>query len=121
MNPSLHHMRLNQNPFEGILSGSQKIEARLKDEKRKELKVGDEIEFSLRENLERKFRARIKNLLYFDTFEELYNSRPASEFNGRDLDHLLTSIFKYYSKEDEARYGVVGIELEILKEISQNS
>ena len=107
-------MHLTQNPFNGILSGTQKIEGRINDEKRQLIKVGDEIEFILRENPVQKFKAKVTELIPCKNFEELYMSRPFGEFGGRDLDHLLTSIYKYYSFEEEAKYGVVGIRLEVL-------
>ena len=42
-----HTMRLNKEPFEMIKSGMKTIELRLYDEKRKLLRIGDEIEFIL--------------------------------------------------------------------------
>lgn len=40
-----HNMRLNAEPFEKISSGAKTIELLLYDEKRRVIKVGDEIEF----------------------------------------------------------------------------
>jgi ASC-1-like (ASCH) protein len=108
-------MRLHLAPFERIQSGVQKIEARLNDEKRKGINLGDEIEFSLRDNPDRKFKARVVELLKFPSFMELYSSRPLEEFGSRNIEHLVSSTYKYYSKEEEQRYGVLGIKFEILK------
>jgi ASC-1-like (ASCH) protein len=115
MEPKMNHMHLHKDPFERILSGSQKIEARINDEKRRLLNVGDNIEFTSREDPERKFRAEIIELLMHDNFENLYSSFPVQQFGGTDLNHLLTSIYKYYSKEEETKWGVVGIRLEVLE------
>lgn len=113
MESKLHHMHLNKAPFEGILGGSQTIETRINDEKRQTLNIGDKIEFVSRENDE-KFVAEIIDLLKYKTFEELYISHSSQEFGGRDLNELLTSIYKYYSKEEEEKWGVVGIKLKVL-------
>jgi ASC-1-like (ASCH) protein len=43
-----HEMRLHDGPFKLIKAGSKTIELRLYDEKRQEIKVGDEIEFTSR-------------------------------------------------------------------------
>lgn len=46
-------MKLSQEPFDKIASGEKIIESRLFDEKRRLIKVGDEIEFSQNDNLEK--------------------------------------------------------------------
>ena len=42
----LHKMRLQDLPFDSIASGSKTIEIRLNDDKRKLVRIGDQIEFS---------------------------------------------------------------------------
>ena len=42
----LYKMKLNESPFERIKNGTKTIEFRLYDEKRQQVKVGDQIEFS---------------------------------------------------------------------------
>lgn len=42
----LHKMKLQQSPFERIKEGKKSVEFRLFDEKRKQIKIGDQIEFS---------------------------------------------------------------------------
>ena len=44
----IHQMSLRPHPFEKIKLGEKTIELRLYDEKRKEIKVGDTIEFFFR-------------------------------------------------------------------------
>ena len=39
-------MKLNESPFDRIKNGTKTIEFRLYDDKRKQIKVGDKIEFS---------------------------------------------------------------------------
>ena len=40
----IHKMKLNESPFERIKDGTKTIEFRLYDDKRKKVKIGDEIE-----------------------------------------------------------------------------
>ena len=42
----IHKMKLNQSPFDRIKNGTKTVEFRLYDDKRKQIKVGDKIEFS---------------------------------------------------------------------------
>lgn len=42
----IHRMKLNESPFERIKDGTKTIEFRLYDEKRRQIKIGDQIEFS---------------------------------------------------------------------------
>ena len=52
----LHKMKLNESPFERIKNGTKTIEFRLYDEKRQQVKVGDQIEFSKLPNLQEKLK-----------------------------------------------------------------
>ncbi len=106
-------MRLHELPFEQIKTGEKTIESRLNDEKRKELTVGDNIKFLKRPDEVESVLVEITNLYSFNNFEKLLSSFPASDFGGKDLTDLL-SIYKYYSKEDESKYGVVGIEFKLI-------
>ncbi len=106
-------MRLHNEPFDLIKDGQKTIEARLNDEKRKLLQVGDVVEFVNRETDER-IKVGIVGLLPYDTFEELFDSCDVSEFGGGDKKNLLDNVYKYYSKDQENKYGVLGIKFELV-------
>lgn len=108
-----HHMRLNPGPFAGIKSGAQQIESRLNDEKRQQIRIGDEIEFADRESGET-FVARVIELLRYPTFDELFSSQSPQMFGGENQQELLDAVYKYYSPEDEQHFGVIGIKLQVL-------
>lgn len=113
MKHTTHKMKLKTHPFEMIKSGQKTIELRLLDEKRRLIKVGDTIEFSNRESGETVTKT-VKKLHYFDSFEELYKSLPLLKCGYTDADvktAKYTDMEEYYSKEEQDRYGVVGIEL----------
>lgn len=109
----IHNMSLNNEPFELIKSGSKTIELRFNDEKRRLLNVGDEILFNNRSNNE-KLLVSIIDLHKYDSFKSLYK-----DFDKVSLGYKEDEISdprdmnEYYSKEDEERYGVVGIELKL--------
>lgn|SRR5574344_456586 len=110
-------MRLNNEPFELIKSGSKTVELRLNDEKRSLLKVNDIIEFINRKNNE-SLKTRIIKLHKYSSFEQLYNHFDKEKI-GYHKDEIANykDMEKYYSIEDINKYGVVGIEIEVLKSI----
>lgn len=110
----LHQMRLNEEPFEKIKNKTKDIELRLYDEKRKKIKVGDEICFTNISNGEQ-LHAKVVKLHLFKSFEELYNALDKVRI-GYDKCSIPdpTDMQKYYSKEEQKQYGVVGIEIEVI-------
>ena len=66
-----HEMRLHQKPFDQIKSGIKTIEARVNDEKRRQLNVGDTITFKLRDHEDVTFTAEIVKLELFPTFYQM--------------------------------------------------
>lgn len=109
-----HEMNLNNEPFMSIKSGTKTIELRLNDEKRQKLNVNDIIEFTNKDTLD-KICAVVKKLHYYSSFEELYEHfdkislgyKESEEANHKDME-------KYYSLEEQKKYGVVGIEIELI-------
>lgn len=108
-----HQMKLHSEPFEMIKSGIKTIELRLWDEKRRNIKIGDTIVFTNTISGE-KLQATVFNLHRFDNFEELYKELPLLKcgYTEEDIDTAQASdMEEYYSADEQAKYGVVGIEL----------
>ncbi|MBE6635803.1 MAG: ASCH domain-containing protein [Ruminococcaceae bacterium] len=112
-----HYMRLNPEPFELIRSGKKTVELRLFDEKRRLLKIGDEIEFTCTNIDTGCIVCRVEELYRFDSFRELYKSLPLSEC-GYTEDNISSASYKdmekYYSPDEQKNYGVVGIKLRLI-------
>ncbi len=106
-----HFMKLQSRPFQKIVSGEKTIEVRLYDEKRQQVYVGDEIEFTEIGDAEKKITKTVTHLSLYKTFRELFESRDPKMFGGESVEGLLTQIKQFYSTEDEEKYGVVGIEI----------
>ncbi len=113
----IHKMNLNDDPFNRIKEGTKTIESRLNDEKRQLLKIKDYIEFTNRLTFE-KMLVEIINLHKYPNFEELYKHFNKIEL-GYDKNTLANSkdMEEYYSKEEQEKYGVVGIEIKRIKTI----
>lgn len=107
-------MKLATEPFNKIASGKKVIESRLLDEKRKQINIGDTIEFSENDSPENTAKTIVKGLLRYATFKELFADHDPSLFGEESKEFLLNQIKQFYSDEDEQKYGVVGIRLELI-------
>lgn len=109
-----HEMKLNNEPFECIKNGTKTIELRLNDEKRKLLTIGDYIEFTNRVTNE-KLLVEVIDLFKYNSFEELYK-----HFNKIEMGYSINEeanpkdMENYYSKEEQEKYGVLGIKIKKL-------
>jgi len=103
-------------PFELMKSGKKTIEIRLNDEKRRQLNVGDEIEFTKISNSHEKLLAEVIELLHYPTFKYLIDNFGMEYYGypaNTDVDEFVESIYTIYKKEDEIKYGVLGIKLRL--------
>ena len=108
-----YKMNLNNTPFNNIKAGTKTIEMRLNDEKRQLLKEKDLIEFTNRTTSET-ILVEIVKLHKYSNFDELYNhfDKVALGYNKDDIANS-KDMERYYSKEEQEKYGVVGIEVKI--------
>ena len=109
-----HRMSLHKAPFQMIKSGAKTIELRLYDEKRKKIKAGDMIEFSQADDSSQTLIVQVMDLHVFPSFEELYKELPLLKcgYAEQDIDTASPDdMDAYYSKDDQQKYGVVGIEI----------
>jgi len=109
-----HQMKLATEPYNNIASGKKVIESRLFDDKRQKISIGDTITFSENDNPENNVTTVVKGLLRYQTFNELFADHDPSLFGEENRDFLLNQIKQFYSDEDEQKYGVVGIRLQLL-------
>lgn len=108
----MHYMKLHNDPFNLIKSGTKTIELRLNDFKRQMIKVGDLIEFTNRVTDE-KMVVRVVDLIKFNSFSDLYkNFSKVSMGYREDEDANPSDMELYYSLEDQEKYGVLAIKIE---------
>lgn len=113
-------MRLDDEPFELIGREEKTVEVRLYDEKRKDIRVGDTIVFHNANDETNVIAARVKALHLFGTFGELFSSAlfPQTGFGATSVSEATEYMYKFYSREQEQRFGVVGIEIEVDENLS---
>lgn len=110
----IYRMKLQNEPFKQIKKGIKKIEIRLNDEKRKIFEINDYIEFTNISTLEIMF-VKITNLYHFKNFEKLFNNFDNSILGCSSYEEM----YKYYSREEENKYGILGIEIKVLPKVNQ--
>ncbi len=112
-----HHMNLRPAPFAMMQSGQKTIELRLYDEKRQTIRPGDTIVFTNTDRSGATLQATVLRLHRFDSFQELYAALPltACGYTAKEAATAHPSDMEsYYSSDEQARHGVVGIELAVI-------
>jgi len=113
-------MKLNPLAFDQISNGAKTYEIRLYDKKRRKMKVGDKIVFSKLPTLESKIEVSVLNLVAANSFVELFgmfNPVFAGWKEEDSPDKCAEDMSKYYSVEDQKKYRVVAIEIELNEQI----
>ncbi len=109
-----HKMKLATDPYNKIASGKKVIESRLYDAKRQQISIGDAVIFSENENPDNTVTALVKGLLLYKTFEDLFTDHDPTLFGEESKSFLLDQIKSFYSDEDEGKFGVIGVRLELI-------
>jgi ASC-1-like (ASCH) protein len=105
-------------PWYTLISlGLKTVEGRKNKGRFKEMKVGDIVKWINNDFMPRSVLTRITDKVEYSTFREyletegLDNCLPGIP----SLEHGLSVYFKYFTKEDEAEFGVIAIKLELVK------
>ena len=110
-------MKLAPVPFGKIRSGKKTIELRLYDEKRRKIEPGDTIEFTKIDDTSEVIIAAVKAIYVFDSFAALYSKLPLLKcgYTKENIDKASPEdMNRYYTAEQQQKYGVCGIEILIL-------
>lgn len=107
-------MHLDNEPFSLIKYGHKIIEVRLNDIKRQSIELGDVIRF-INKKTGQNLEVRVVNLLRHPDFNSLFDSCDIHDFGSNNKVLSLEKMRSYYLEEDEKKYGVLGIKIELLK------
>ena len=111
----MHILRLDTRYFEKIAAGEKTVELRLFDEKRQRIAVGDEILFADRADPARTLRTRVVALHRFADFAALFRALPHAALGYAPTEQASPADMEcFYTREEIARYGVVGIEIRLV-------
>lgn len=111
-----HEMKLQSKYYDYIIKGTKRIEIRLLDEKRKNIKIGDTIRFTRLPELKESFDAKVIELLKYNNFEEIFNDFDISILSDKSMtkEELINILENIYTKEEQEKYGVLAIRIELL-------
>ena len=110
----LHSMRLANEPFDMMNEGVKTVEIRLFDEKRQGVKEGDVIIFGCGD---RRLKVKVVYICRADGFASLFEKRnilSGAGFRGMAAEQAAKSMYKFYSPDEERKYGAVAIGFEKL-------
>ena len=112
----IHEMKLQPKYFNFILNGTKRIEIRLNDEKRQNIKLGDKIKFLKEPDLNESFEAQVIGLLRYNSFEEMFKDYDISILSDKSMtkEELISVLEQFYTKEKQEKYGVLGIRIELI-------
>ena len=109
-----HELKLQPRYYEYILNGTKDIEIRLYDEKRQKINIGDIIIFKKEPELNESFKVKVVGLLRYENFDSLFNDFTIDRLADRSMSksELLEELEKFYTKEKQKEYEVLGIRIE---------
>jgi ASC-1-like (ASCH) protein len=109
-------MKLNEPSFEKLKQGTKTLEIRLYDEKRRIIKLCDIIKFQKMNDLADIVHVEVIGLLIYKKFEHIVDDTPTAWMGYPELkrDYLRTSMYEIYTKEDEEKFGVLGIRMKLV-------
>ena len=110
-----HEMKLQPEYYNFILNGTKRIEIRLFDEKRQQIKIGDTIKFLKEPELNESFEVKVVGLLRYNSFEDMFKDFDISILSDKSMtkNELLAVLEQFYTKEKQEQYGVLGIRIEL--------
>ena len=107
-------IHLDSDIFEIVKNGTKTVEVRLYDEKRRKLKVGDTLVFLKRPDDIEQIKTKITNLEVYKNFKELVNNYDIKDLylESYTKEMFLDELKRFYSEEDQEKYGVLAITFE---------
>ena len=99
----IHEMKLQPEYFNFILNGTKRIEIRLNDEKRQNIKLGDKIKFLKEPDLNESFEAQVIGLLRYNSFEEMFKDYDISILSDKSMtkEELISVLEQFYTKKNK--------------------
>ena len=108
-----HRMRLVDFAFSLIKSEKKDIEIRLNDSKRQLINIGDTIIFTHIDTGE-ELKVVVTNLYKYNSFKELFKAFNKERFGLKETDEP-SIMDEFYTKEEQKKYGALGIEIKLIK------
>ena len=109
-------VHLHPDVFDVVKMGSKNIEARIYDEKRRKLSVGDTLIFLKRPDEKESIRAKVVSLDVYSDFKELVKHYDVSRLymSSYTKEMYLQELARFYTEEEQKEFGVVAIGFQVI-------
>lgn len=110
----MHTIKVKEKYYNLIKNKEKIYEVRLYDNKRKQMKIGDIIKIFKEHKLVESLNAKIIDLVFFKSFEEMANALPSKQigFDGWEINDIIKEYHKFYTAQEEQKLGVVAIKIQ---------
>ena len=112
MEKDVYKLHLLDKYFNLIKNGTKRVEIRLNDEKRKNMKVGNNIEF-INNDTEETIMTEIVNKRIFNTINDLFDVYTEKEL-GISRNDIESVIYSIYSKKEIEENKICALEIKTL-------
>lgn len=111
-----YNMKLLPQYFNYIKNGTKRLELRLNDEKRKNIKINDIIIFEKVDKDTEYLHTKVKNIYKYKNFNELIANFDITLLADQSItkEELLQKLNEIYSSEEQLKYGVLAIEIKLI-------
>ena len=109
-----HQLQLASKPFNAIQSGSKTIESRLYNQKCQAIQLGDRVVFTNHDDMSATITVEVIGLLRYRTFGDMFAYNEPTKFGGPSAEWLTQQINQFYTANDQAKYGVIGVEFVVV-------
>ena len=112
--------RIYDSVYKDMITGKKTVEFRLLNEKSSQIKIGDEIKFSVINNEEKHLLVEVTNLYIYNNIEELWNSKEIiTNHLNYTKDEFINTFYQIFGKEKVTNSKIIGIEF-IIKESGES-
>lgn len=112
----IHEMKLQPKYYDFMLNGTKRIELRIFDEKRQQIKMGDTIKFLKEPELTESFNVKVVGLLRYNSFKDMFKDFDIEVLSDKSMtkEELISTLEQFYTEEEQIKYGVLGIRIELI-------
>lgn len=112
---------LQKHFFDMVCAGRKIYEGRVNDEKRRKINVGDYYVFALEPQRDLSVKTQVVEKLYFKDFKQLCDKLAPRDVGFTNKDEMFAEYSKFYSFEEQKKYGVVAFKLKLVKDNDDTS
>ena len=109
-----YNFKIKERFINAVKTGTKQHEYRLATSERRQIRIGDVLILRNKSNLKDYVKARVKSIELYDTWEEPLKKYWEKDFQGvfKSLEQAISECYKFYSRDDVKKYGIIVFEIE---------